>query len=329
MSGHDIDEGFDPALLADVKEEPTQPLEVPLPFAVPSSLSAYLIVLASPDATGQMFRLETGDRVVGRASGSCVHLEGRGISRQHAALHVLVDGSVEIEDLGSKNGTFVQGELLAPHTRVRLKDGDKLQIGDATILKLSYQDSLDLAFQETMYASATRDGMTGAFNKRYFDETLPKEFSFAVRHALPLSLVILDIDRFKHINDTWGHPAGDHALTEVAALLGRGIRSEDVFARVGGEEFALLLRDCPHVSALALAERMRASIESRVVTYNGTRLPLTLSAGVATLFNGTYPDARHLYADADSALYRAKREGRNRVESGDRSLPGAQLQRRA
>lgn len=329
MPGTEIDEGIDESLLEDVKEEPTQSLVVPLPFAVPTSLSAYLIVLASPDSTGQMFRLENGDRVVGRASGACVRLEGRGISRHHAKLHVGADGSVELEDLGSKNGTFVQGERVAPGNRVRLKDGDKLQIGDATILKLSYQDSLDLAFQETMYASATRDGMTGAFNKRYFDETLPKEFSFAVRHELPLSLVILDIDRFKHINDTWGHPAGDHALTEVAAMLSCGIRSEDVFARVGGEEFALLLRDCPHVSALALAERMRAGIENRVVTYNGTRLPLTLSAGVATLIGRNHSDARHLYADADSALYRAKRGGRNRVESGDKVAPVVSLQRRA
>jgi len=329
MPGTEIDEGFDETLLTDVKEEPTQSLVVPLPFAAPSPLTAYLIVLASPDSTGQMFRLEAGDRVVGRASGACVRLEGRGISRHHAALHVHPDGTVELEDLGSKNGTFVRGELVPPNTRVRLKDGDKLQIGDATILKLSYQDSLDLAFQETMYASATRDGMTGAFNKRYFDETLPKEFSFAVRHELPLSLVILDIDRFKHINDTWGHPAGDHALTEVASMLACGIRTEDVFARVGGEEFALLLRDCPQVSAIALAERMRVSIESRVVMYEGQRLPLTLSAGVSTLLGRNHPDARHLYADADSALYRAKREGRNRVECGERAVPVLPLQRRA
>lgn len=319
MAVNEFDEGFD-AFITDVREEPTQVLQVPAPLAVPTGTSAYLIVLASPGSTGKMFRLEPGQRILGRAHGACVRLESRGISRHHAKLHVDPDGAVLLEDLGSKNGTFVQGEVVKPGARLRLKDGDKLQIGDSTILKLSYQDSLDLEFQQTMYASATRDAMTGAFNRRYFDESLPKEFSFSVRHGLPLSLVILDIDRFKHINDTWGHLAGDHALVEVAHILGSGVRSEDVFARIGGEEFALLLRDCPHQNALALAERMRARIEHRIVTYEGRRLPITLSAGVSTLVNRCHPDARHLIADADSALYQAKRNGRNRVESGERSL---------
>ena len=299
-------------------EDSTQTLLRP-PVEIPAVSTAYLIVLASQDSTGKMFRLDPGERLIGRAQEAFVRLDGAGISRHHAKLVIGDDGLVQLEDLGSKNGTYVQGERV--QGPLKLKDGDKLQIGNATILKLSYQDPLDLAFQETLYTSATRDGMTGAFNKRFFDEAIQKEFSFCARHDVPLSLVMLDVDCFKGINDTWGHLAGDLVLTRLAELVGGSVRNEDVFARIGGEEFAFILRDCPHGNALVLAERMRVSVERMVLDYQGQRIPVTVSAGVATLEGHNHADPELLLSAADAALYRAKREGRNRIVSAAPEQP--------
>src|SRR4029077_2360713 len=126
---------------------------------------------------------------------------------------------------------------------------------------------LDEAFQRQMSESALRDGLTHAYNKRYFTDRLESEFQYALRHDSPLSLISLDIDHFKRINDAHGHPAGDQVLSQLAAVIDTMLADEDVFARYGGEEFAIVSRGSDVSSASALSERIRAAVEGHAFTH--------------------------------------------------------------
>lgn len=169
-------------------------------------------------------------------------------------------------------------------------------------------EQLQVALQE----QAIRDSLTGCFNRRYLDETLERELWRARREGYPLSLVILDLDHFKQINDTYGHQAGDEALRELSTQLRADIRHEDVLCRYGGEEFVVLMPRMPVSVAAERAERWRRSIAGIQVHFGAFELKFTTSAGVAA-----YPDHARMPDDlmqcADLALYAAKNEGRNRV----------------
>ena len=175
-------------------------------------------------------------------------------------------------------------------------------------------DRLTIAYQAKVQAVdelnrlATTDDLTRLCNRRHFLERLESQYTLAVRHAEPLSMVMLDVDHFKSYNDTFGHAAGDHVLRVVAEILGRVARTNDVAARYGGEEFAVLLPGTDADGARSFAERVRCEFEA----YNWTLRPVRVSLGVSTL-GPTAPDADGFVEEADQALYHAKRNGRNRV----------------
>ncbi|MBI3185587.1 MAG: GGDEF domain-containing protein [Myxococcales bacterium] len=275
--------------------------------------AAYLIVIGGGSSVGKMFKI-SGEMVIGRGNDTDVHLADDGISRRHAKVSIGPDGSVIVSDMGSTNGTFLNGERVATKA---LQDGDKIQVGTATILKFSYQDALDEAVQKNLYESATRDGLTQLHNKKYFTEALAKEFAHALRHQAPLALLMLDVDHFKKVNDTYGHPAGDYVLQTLGAKLGEALRADDLAARYGGEEFAVILREATLEQAAICAERLRASLAATSFEFGGTKLPVTISIGVACASpGGQIPTAEDLVAAADRNLYQAKRSGRNRVVAG-------------
>jgi len=269
---------------------------------------AYLVVLAGA-SVGEMYKIETEKTVIGRGQKAHIRLLDDGISREHAQV-VIAGNHVYLEDLGSTNGTFCNGLKV---DRRELADGDKILVGSTTILKFTYHDNLDEIFQKQMYESALRDGLTKAFNKKYFTDRLESEFTFATRHASPLTLVLFDIDHFKKVNDTHGHPAGDHVLTEISNLLTGSLRAEDVFARYGGEEFAVICRGSDGAQTRVVGERLRRAVETHRFVYEGTHIPLTISVGVAVLPDSTVRDANDVVSHADQALYSSKRGGRNRV----------------
>ena len=274
---------------------------------------AYLVVLAGL-SRGTMFKLDVADTIIGRSPEARIRLNDEGVSREHAAIRI-DQGHIVLDDLGSTNGTFCNGERV--HGRHALVDGDKIMIGATTILKFTYNDLLDERFQQQMYESALRDGLTKAFNRQHFNELLAKEFSFAARHSVPLSLLFIDIDFFKKVNDTHGHPAGDHVLSEVAASLMSTLRTEDVLARFGGEEFCVLARETDRNGARELAERLRVEIEGRHFGFAGKHIPITISVGVAVMPDPSMTQPGALLVAADRALYEAKRAGRNRVVVAD------------
>jgi diguanylate cyclase (GGDEF)-like protein len=271
---------------------------------------AYLIVLAGNNV-GEMYKVTGETMIIGRGQNADIQIVDEGISRRHARV-VCQEGAVAVEDLGSTNGTFLNGQKIGE--RAPLRDGDKIQVGSTTILKFTYHDKLEEHFQRQMYESALRDGLTKIFNKKYFLDRLESEFAYSLRHKVPLSLVMFDLDHFKTINDGHGHLAGDYVLTQLARTVSESIRSEDVFARYGGEEFAVICRGIDLGAAQTFAERLRKGIQGYPFVFDESRLTVTISIGVAALPDPELKDSLAFVAAADEALYRAKRSGRNRVE---------------
>jgi diguanylate cyclase (GGDEF)-like protein len=280
--------------------------------------TAYLVILAGANV-GDMYKIEKERTVIGRGESVDLRLVDDGISREHAQLVKEAD-KVSVEDMGSTNGTFVNGVRI---DRKALSDGDKILLGGTTILKFSYHDKLDEDFQRRMAESALRDGLTKAFNKRYFTERLESEYLYAVRHGTPLTLVFVDIDHFKKVNDVYGHQAGDEVLVDLARLVTKSLRSEDVFARYGGEEFTIVSRGIDLVEGTALAERLRRAVESHEFCYDGQRIPVTVSIGVARAPRPGVHSAAELVKVADDTMYEAKRSGRNRVCAAPKPDPDA------
>lgn len=269
---------------------------------------AYLIVLQGSNV-GEMHEIERGEMVLGRGQTASVRLNDEGVSRKHARVIRSGDNYI-IEDLNSSNGTLVNGTSV---TQRILEDGDKISLGSITILKFTYHDHLDVDFQQRMLDAALRDGLTKAFNKRYFIGRLETELAYAKRHVTPLSLVMFDVDHFKRVNDTYGHLAGDYVLMRISKVTQNTVRTEDVFARYGGEEFAVLCRGVNLSNAGILGERLRSAMELSTFEHEGTRMPITISVGVAAFPELQIETPEQLIGAADEALYQAKRTGRNRV----------------
>jgi two-component system cell cycle response regulator len=269
---------------------------------------AYLIVMTGANV-GEMHRLAAGESVIGRGTAATIRLGDDGISRRHARV-IAENNTVRIEDLGSSNGTLVNGNLVK---EVVLRDGDKIQFGSSTILKFTYHDKLEENFQRAMYDAALRDDLTKAFNKKYFIDRIEQEVVLARKHNAALSLVMFDVDHFKHVNDTFGHVAGDYVLAKLAEITQGIVRTEDVFARYGGEEFAILCRGVALLSAGSLAERLRGCVEATELVFDMREIPVTISLGVAAFPDVQAQNGTELIGAADEALYAAKHAGRNRV----------------
>ncbi|MEE9567692.1 MAG: diguanylate cyclase [Desulfobacteria bacterium] len=164
---------------------------------------------------------------------------------------------------------------------------------------------------------ANRDGLTGLYNHRYFHEQLSQDFLRAKRYHENLSCILFDIDFFKKFNDTYGHQTGDVVLRALATVIQRATRESDLAARYGGEEFAIVLYYTDGAAAYQAAERLRTMVESHEVQDNGNVLRVTISVGVATFPHEKIHDSKELIEHADQALYKAKDNGRNRVEAFD------------
>jgi diguanylate cyclase (GGDEF)-like protein len=300
-----------------VKDETTQTEQTPpgneeqrAPPGAP-----FLLVLNGVHA-GEMFRLSKPATLLGRSPYADVWLGDDGVSRRHAV--VLSSGAnVTLRDLNSSNGTYRNGARI--REPVQLADGDKISMGGMTILKFTYQDALEEQFSRQRYESAVRDGLTGVHNRRYFDERLRAEMTYAMRHKAPLALLMADLDHFKRVNDEHGHQVGDKTLREVAQRLASALRGEDVLARYGGEEFAILCRGVGAPQAEIVAERLRRAVTHELPAADEPRVRVTISIGIAVGPAAGIGDAAGLVRAADAALYEAKRQGRDRSVAFDRA----------
>jgi len=258
-----------------------------------------------------MFDLDRAEHLAGRGGDADILLLFPGVSRRHALFRA-VGEDYELVDLDSKNGSFVNDVRI--EGAVLLKRGDVVRIGPATFKYLPKGDPERVAF-EALSRRVDLDRFTGCYNKSYFNEQLALEARASAASGSDLSLVVLDLDHFKKLNDGFGHDAGDFVLKRLAALVrDTGLRRQDVFARYGGEEFVLLLPNLGREAALGVAERIRAIVAGHAFEYEGRRLPVTVSLGVAVREAGDH-DGVELFRRADAALYRAKQAGRNQVQA--------------
>ena len=177
--------------------------------------------------------------------------------------------------------------------------------------RFALADEKELLALKQRYEFSVIDGLTGAINRKHFDDRLIVELAYAKRHQGDVSLLILDVDHFKDINDRFGHPAGDHVLRKLAMVIKAALRVEDVFARYGGEEFAVIARGIGSDEALLFAERIRRIVDEGNFVHDGSPLAVTVSVGAATLSDCEEPSVDQLVRMADSALYAAKAAGRN------------------
>lgn len=276
---------------------------------------AHLILFAHPEdqMLGSRFRLPPQRTLeIGRSSSADISMPGiRSLSRRHARLehHGPV---VRIEDLSSTNGTYVNDQPIGGARRLR--SGDRFQVG-ALHFKFLHEKDPENAYHEAIYQLVTCDGLTGIFNKRKFEEEIRREYHRAQRHDRPLSLIFFDIDHFKQVNDSHGHLCGDYVLQQIARLARSYVRPEQFLARIGGEEFAIICPETEAKGASVLAEKLREMVESEPFHYADVDLELTCSFGVGER-SDSMGRPEDLYDLADQAMYRSKREGRNRVSVG-------------
>ena len=267
---------------------------------------ASLVQIYGPNL-GQRYVIEKPETNIGRDADCDIVLDSDNVSRAHARL--LGDGkSVQLQDLGSTNGSLVNDREVKQHV---LNNGDLIKIG-SVVLKFISSGNAEALYHETIYRMTINDGLTGVANRRYFEDFLEREFARAIRYERPLSVALFDLDHFKKINDTYGHLAGDYVLRRVANTVLTTIRREELLARYGGEEFGIIMPERSLERAVRFGEKVRELIESTQFTFDTDVIEVTASVGVATLSDSVHSQ-QGLIKAADSALYRAKRRGRNQV----------------
>ena len=271
----------------------------------PAGRHAAMVVIYGLDL-GRKYDLDKPTIVIGRSSKSDIQIDQESISRSHAKV-VNDSKSVVVRDLGSTNGTYVNDQLIDESP---LRNGDFVKIG-RTIFKFIAGGNIESQYHEEIYRLTTVDGLTQIFNKRYFLDTLEREISRCHRYGRELSLIMLDIDHFKQVNDSFGHLAGDYVLKQIASVIHSKIRREDVFARYGGEEFAVLLPEVGRDKAFVTAEKIRKLVEKHHFRFEEQDIPVTVSCGVASL-TADARDAQEFIKQSDAKLYEAKNAGRNK-----------------
>lgn len=280
---------------------------VELPQWTSQVVGATLTVLTGGDA-GRIISVGPDGGVLGRGDSVDFAFEDVSISRRHARL-IREGENFLLEDLDSLNGTFVNGERIGDVAR--LPSNTRLQIALHTVLEYAEVDELGAQAVEKQSRSMMTDPLTGTGNRLHLDHRLHQEIHFAQRHKETLGLLLMDLDHFKRINDSYGHPAGDRVLQAVGNVLLDSVRAEDSVFRYGGEEFCILVRSTNGPGLMVLAERIRAVVEAIRIIERDERVPVTLSIGGALLEGSEDGDQQTLVVRADQALYRAKNTGRN------------------
>ena len=267
---------------------------------------ACLVVLQG-QRLGQRIDLGEAPLIIGRSPEAEFQILERSVSREHCRIWQDPAG-YRIKDLDSTNKTFLNDQ---PIIEAELKDGDHIAVGSC-VLKFMDRSSVEARYHEEIYQLATADPLTDLYNRRQFLELLEKELARASNHQRPLVLLIMDLDHFKTINDKFGHPTGDSVLKKVALSLRGLAREEFIIARIGGEEFAVVLPEHDLEQAVLFADVVREGIAGLDLALTGGPRRVTVSIGAAAWLSGMMTTGDLMRA-ADEQLYRAKQGGRNRV----------------
>ncbi len=250
------------------------------------------LVVIYGQSLGKKFVIKPGELLIGRSSQAHLQIDHESVSRRHAKV-TTQDDKVEIADMGSTNGTYVNDE---PVENRLLHDGDLIKVG-RTILKYLSSNNIENAYHQEIYRLTSVDGLTRCFNKRYFKEQLIREVSRASRYSRPLSLLSFDVNDFQALNEEYGHLAGDAVLAQIGKRIGRRIRREDVFARVGGGEFAIIAPESGSHVAGALGKRIEEIIEGATFGFDDVTIPVNISVGVCSLSEIDEEEAAAVFGD--------------------------------
>lgn len=276
------------------------------------------LVALTGDLIAVPIPLERTEVILGRALEADVRINDLQVSRQHAQINTIPESADEpeqyiIKDLHSRNGTFLNGRKIVQEV---LHKGDKITLGDQ-IFRFDLMDEIDREYQRQVRRLLSHDDLTGLLSSRSFFSELRLEAARAQVEGRRFCVLMMDIDYFKLVNDTYGHLTGSKTLEEIGLCITQLLRTGDVAARFGGEEFAAFLLNAELAQGMVAAERIRWDIEHTGFTIARKAEPsethnLTISIGVSC-FPEDSTDPIELVEMADSALYRAKRSGRNRV----------------
>jgi two-component system cell cycle response regulator len=277
--------------------------------ALASERSDCLIVIHDPKQVtllGKRLDLADGITTIGRDASNHLTLDEPAVSREHARIELTSDGCALIDC--STNGTLVNDAVV--HGRLSLSHGDNVRVG-SVVLKFLTASNVESAYHEEIFRSITTDYLTSLATRKIFEDALSGEITRAHRHNRPLSMVMVDVDFFKKVNDGHGHDAGDAVLAHIGRLLKAAVRESDVAGRLGGEELGILMPETRLQDAVVLAERVRESLAAVPITLRTATVSVTASFGCATLLAND--DASALFRRADEKLYEAKHAGRNCV----------------
>ena len=273
----------------------------------------YLVVSIGGDS-GRRFKLNRGFTTLGRSSEADISLRDDRVSRVHCLIEWMSD-TIVLEDKGSTNGTIVDGQKI---DRAILLPGVPFQIGHS-IMKIEYKSVAEIRSEEKLLHSACFDSVTGIYNRQHFTKLAQMELSFACRYQTPIGIILLDIDNFKLINDTYGHLCGDFILAKFADIVIKNKRTEDLFGRYGGDEFIILPRGMVSKEEIfGLCENIRKAIESFEFHFDQRNVAISVSIGFDLLRSESEDVGgflKQIIKRADQALYRAKEAGRNRTEN--------------
>ena len=278
------------------------------PLAVRTK-TACLVEIHGPNL-GRTYALDSRQATIGRAPDNAVVIDLDSVSRRHCSVRPQ-RSAFYLWDEDSTNGTYLNERRLTIERALR--GGDLVRVGSA-VLKFLSDDAtsgLEAQYHDTIYRMTITDGLTQIFNRRYLIDFIEREMARCSRHPRPLSVVLLDIDHFKAVNDTFGHLAGDFVLRDLAALLRLRLRREECVARYGGEEFCVVLPEAGRDAALRRVEELRKTCAEHTFDFDGVRIPITFSGGIAELDQEV--NVLEFLKHADDRLYQAKRAGRNRV----------------
>jgi diguanylate cyclase (GGDEF)-like protein len=278
------------------------------PVSMTNRTACLVHIYPTGPGMGTRYPLNDKPLVLGRGNDCEIRINDHSVSRRHARIQPGADGYYAV-DLQSTNGTYVND---VPASMYKLKDGDYLRVGNC-IYRFLMGGNVETEYHEEIYRLTIIDALTDIHNKRYFLEFLDRELSRSARYDRPLSLIMIDIDRFRAINEELGHLGGDFTLRELAARIKGSIRKEELFSRYGGEEFAVVLPETDCEGANTVADRLVKLVHETPFIYEDHTYSVTISAGVTTTVGEQTITPSDLIRRADEKLYQAKHEGRNRV----------------
>lgn len=287
-----------------------------------SKCSLTLTIIQGSDIDfGKTYNLSEDSVLIGRDKSNSIPLDDTSVSKVHCEIRTVRTNEREqiiIEDLDSTNGTYLNGRLIR---RQVLQLNDRIAVGE-TVFRFNCSDEIEEEYQSKLFSFATTDSLTGFYNRRYILNELENQYKIAKRNYRIFSLVIIDIDNFKRINDTYGHAAGDEFLKNTAYIIKHTLREQDISGRVGGDEFLVVLPETDLDGAFNLANRVRLRIEETEIIFRSGIIKTTISAGISQ-YGPDIPNKSSgakknmnpsvLFHAADQALYEAKKLGRNRV----------------